>query len=94
MVDILTLEKYDWFSKVLQKSTLSKKNDSQLWEAAQKARCEIIDTLTEYDDALAEKVINSASYASIPTSVILCSLRTTMLAQVKHFFTENVSDTS
>ncbi|KAI4468846.1 translation elongation factor g-related [Holotrichia oblita] len=81
LVDILTLEKYDWSSKVLKKSILNKKTDCQLWEDTQKARCEIIDTLTEYDDALAEKVINSASYASIPTSVILCSLKRTMLAQ-------------
>ncbi|GJQ76640.1 hypothetical protein Trydic_g15500 [Trypoxylus dichotomus] len=82
LIDVLTLEKYDWSSNTLKKFTISKDMDAELWEDMQKARCAIIDTLTTHDDVLAENVINSGSYASIPTSAIVTSLKSTIMKQV------------
>ncbi|KRT78325.1 hypothetical protein AMK59_7290, partial [Oryctes borbonicus] len=81
LIDVLTLEKYDWSSNTLKKSILNKNSEDKLWEDTHKARCAIIDTLTAYDDVLAENVINSGSYASISTSAIVTSLKSTIMEQ-------------
>lgn len=56
--------------------------NSKVYEKVQDARNLVIDTLANYDDTLAEKVIKSGSYKSVLTTDIVASLQKVVLMQV------------
>lgn len=91
IIDIVTLERYDWSHGNLTKTAITKQSEPKLWEDTSKARCCIIDTLASYDDMLAEKVINIESYASVSTACVVKSLGKCVTSQVSFPFNRGVS---
>lgn len=80
LVDLLTLEKNIWdaTSKVTCES-LSEKSDGALWTLANEARLKIIDKVSEYDDDLANKIIESESLSAVNTVDIVKGIRKIVL---------------
>lgn len=61
---------------------LSEKDDPENWEQASIARAKLIDTLTEYDDILANLVLSLESFDLVNTVDIVKALKRVTLNQV------------
>ncbi|CAH1117493.1 unnamed protein product [Phaedon cochleariae] len=82
IIDVLTLEllKYGTVKeKLVTKIPLNEQNHPKYWNDAKLIRSQIIDKLTDYDDELANTVIESESLEEITTKDIVRSIRTVTL---------------
>ncbi|KAK3926803.1 Ribosome-releasing factor 2, mitochondrial [Frankliniella fusca] len=80
IVDLLHLKKYLWIEdskgiEHLHDLPLEESSDGVLWENAVQSRESLIDTLSNFDDNLAEEIIANDSLANIPASVLSRALR-------------------
>lgn len=86
MIDLLSLEKLVWNQsnkgKTYSRERLQKEIDADLYEKMYLKRMEIVDSLTEYDDALADMVIQSGSLEKVSTASIVQSIHNVTLNRV------------
>ncbi|RZC34417.1 ribosome-releasing factor 2, mitochondrial, partial [Asbolus verrucosus] len=84
MIDILTMEKiiYDKSKeKQISHVELSEKSDPKSWNEAKLARTRVVDTLSVFDDTLANLIISSESFDAITTRDIMTAVRQVTLKQ-------------
>ena len=77
IADLIKMEKYIWDQSTNGKTfeTTPIVEDCQLFDSASKSRCALIDEICNYDDALAEELINSDNHESISGPSIEKSLQ-------------------
>lgn len=85
LVDILSMNKTLWVRNdgKIQESILTEKNDGSAWEIAMKARSNLIDKLSEFNDDLANTIINKDSLENVETTVVAKALRQVTMQQVR-----------
>ncbi|XP_044728155.1 ribosome-releasing factor 2, mitochondrial [Chrysoperla carnea] len=85
IIDILSLEKLIWNQsnrgKTYTRTRLNKSDDSKLYEDIYLKRMELVDALTEHDDALADAVIQSGSLEKVSTTLLTQSIHNATLNQ-------------
>ncbi|CAG9761363.1 unnamed protein product [Ceutorhynchus assimilis] len=82
IVDVLSLELIQYHNKDITKVQLSEKEYPMLFDEAQKARLKVIEQLTDYNDELANTVINSESFDNISSLDIIKALQKVTLDKV------------
>lgn len=65
-----------------EKIPLTEKEDLKLWNEAMLLRSKVVDKISEYNEVLAEKIINEESMDNIKTTDIVKALREETFNQV------------